>query len=63
MLVLVTVVSALWFADNSEFIKTSNEQIADGYEWNWVGVTKPSGVPAITIKTDTNEYILYRLEK
>ena len=63
MLVLITVVSALWFVDNSEFIKTSNEQIADGYKWNWVGKNQPSGAPAITIKTDTNEYILYRLEK
>ena len=57
MLILVTVVSALWFVDNFEFIKTSNEQIADGYEWNWVGKNQPSGTPAITIKTDTNEYI------
>ena len=63
MIILVTVVSALWFVDNSDFIKTSNEQIADGYKWNWVGKNEPSGTPAITIDTGNNEYILYRLEK
>ena len=63
MVILVAVVSALWFSDNSEFVTTANKQVAEGYKWNWVGVTTPSGTPAITMKTDTNEYILYRLEK
>ena len=59
---LLVAASALWFADNADFVKTTGEQLNDGYKWTYVGKSKPSGTPAITIKTETNEYILYRLE-
>lgn len=62
--ILLVVVSALWFADNSEFVQTSNRQLDEGYKWVNVGKSKPSGTPAITIKSENgNEFIYYRLEK
>ena len=54
---------ALFFSANAEFVSTANEQIKDGYEWNYVGKTKPSGVPAITVKPQSgDEYILFKKE-
>tara|TARA_Y100000766_G_C18431518_1_gene376866 strand:- start:248 stop:439 length:192 start_codon:yes stop_codon:yes gene_type:complete len=55
---------ALFMSANAEFVSTANEQIKDGYEWNYVGKTKPSGVPAITIKPQSgDDYILFKLKK
>lgn len=55
---------ALFMSANAEFISTANEQIKDGYEWSYVGKTKPSGVPAITVKPQSgDEYILFKLKK
>ena len=49
---------------NAEFIQTANKEIKQGYEWSYVGKTKPSGVPAITIKPQSgDEYILFKLKK
>ena len=62
-MIALILLSALWFSDNAEFVKTVNEQLADGYKWKEVGKTEASGTPAITLKTETNEYIFYRLEK
>jgi hypothetical protein len=51
-------------ASNAEFIETSNKQIADGYEWTYVGKQAPSGDPAITIQPENgNEFILFKLTK
>ena len=58
--ILVTI---LFGFSNQEFLNTSAEQIDQGYKWTYVGKSQPSGTPAITIKTDNDEYILYRLEK
>jgi hypothetical protein len=58
------VVTALFCGTNAEFISTANKEIKQGYEWNYVGKTKPSGVPAITIKPQVgDEYIIFKLEK
>jgi len=55
---------ALFMSANAEFVSTANEQIKDGYEWNYIGKTKPSGVPAITIKPQSgDDYILFKLKK
>jgi hypothetical protein len=61
---LLVVVTALFCGTNAEFISTANKEIKQGYEWNYVGKTKPSGVPAITIKPQVgDEYIIFKLEK
>ena len=36
---------------------------ANRYKWEYVGKTKPSGVPAITMKSNGEEYILWKLTK
>ena len=51
-------------ADNAEFIETSNEQIAQGYKWTYVGKQEPTGDPTITVKPENgNEFILFKLTK
>jgi hypothetical protein len=62
-MLLLVVVSALWFNDNADFVRTAEQQIKEGYEWNYVGKTPASGVPAITIKTQNEEYVLFKLKK
>ncbi len=55
---------ALFMSANAEFISTMNNELKDGYKWNYVGKTKPSGAPAITIKPQSgDEYILFKLKK
>lgn len=62
---MIIIVAALWFQTNAEFVKTANEQMAEGYRWVEVGKSDPSGTPAITTVSniDGREYIYYRLEK
>ena len=61
---LAFLVLAMFGADNEVFWKTVAKQAKDGYEWHYVGKTKPSGVPAITIKPENgDEYILWKLKK
>lgn len=63
MVIGIFLAAGIWVADNINFIQTANEQLLAGYEWNYVGKTKPSGVPAITILAEQGEFILYKLEK
>ena len=62
---LITVIFlAMASSANSEFIETSNEQIAQGYKWTYVGKQAPSGDPAITIQPENaEEFILFKLTK
>ena len=60
-MLLLVVVSALWFTDNAEFVQTAEQQLKEGYEWNYVGKTPASGVPAITMKTHDGEYVFFKL--
>ena len=61
---LSVLVIAMFCGANAEFIQTANEQYKQGYEWSYVGKTKPSGVPAITIKPQSgDEYIIFKLKK
>ena len=61
---ILVLLTAMFSINTAEFRETSNKQIKEGYEWNYVGKTKPSGVPAITIKPeDGDEYILFKLQK
>lgn len=62
-MILAILVTALWFNDNAEFVQTSNEQLAEGYRWVKVGKSVPSETPALTIESNGNEFIYYRLER
>ena len=60
---LVALVLGLFSIDTQVFRETMNEQMKQGYEWNYVGKQKPTGVPAITLKSNDDEYILFKLKK
>tara|TARA_Y100001938_G_scaffold127503_1_gene180426 strand:- start:312 stop:500 length:189 start_codon:yes stop_codon:yes gene_type:complete len=60
---LLVLVLGMFSMDTQEFRETANKQTNEGYTWNYVGKTKPSGVPAITMKSNGEEYILWKLEK
>ena len=60
---IVAILLSMFSMDTEEFRNTANSQIKDGYKWEYVGKTKPSGVPAITMKASGEEYILWKLKK
>ena len=61
MLALI-LVTAIFGIDNKEFIDTSSEQLKQGYSWTYVGKQKPEGVPALTMKSNGEEFILWKLK-
>lgn len=62
-MILVIALGALFAIDNAEFFHTAKEQQDNGYSWTYVGKSNPSGTPAITINSNGNEFILWRLER
>ena len=60
---IIALVLGMFSMDTQEFRETANQQIKEGYKWEYVGKTKPSGVPAITMKANGEEYILWKLKK
>jgi len=62
--VFILVTGILFFNTNAEFFEVSDQQLSEGYEWNLVGKSTPSGAPALTIEPyPGRKYIIYRLEK
>ena len=59
---ILVLVLAMFSINTQEFRETANQQMKDGYEWEYVGKTKPSGVPAITMNANGDEYILWKLK-
>ena len=57
---IFVLVAAMFSVDTEEFRNTANMQMKEGYKWEYVGKTKPSGVPAITLKGNGDEYILWK---
>ena len=60
---IIALVLGMFSVDTQEFRETANAQMKEGYKWEYVGKTKPSGVPAITMKANGEEYILWKLKK
>ena len=60
---IVALVLGMFSIDTQEFRETANSQMKDGYKCEYIGKTKPSGVPAITMKSNGEEYILWKLKK
>ena len=60
---IFVLVAAMFSVDTEVFRNIANSQMKDGYKWEYVGKTKPSGVPAITMKANGEEYILWKLKK
>jgi hypothetical protein len=61
MLALI-LATAIFGIDNKEFIDTSSKQLKEGYSWTFVGKQKPEGVPALTMKSNGEEFILWKLK-
>ena len=59
---IFVLVAAMFSVDTEEFRNTANAQMKEGYKWEYVGKTKPSGVPAITLKANGDDYILWKLK-
>ena len=59
---ILVLVLAMFSLNTQEFRETANQQMKDGYTWEYVGKTKPSGVPAITMNANGDEYILWKLK-
>ena len=54
----------LFMFDNQEFFGTAERQVENGYSWEYVGKTQPSGVPALTVlDSQENEVIYFKLTK
>jgi len=52
MIFAIGLISALWFSTNAEYVKTVNEQVADGYTWQSIDCRQVNPeLPAITIDT------------
>ena len=60
---IIALVLGMFSVATEEFRNIANSQMKDGYKWEYVGKTKPSGVPAITMKANGEEYILWKLKK
>ena len=60
---IIALVLGMFSVDTEEFRNIANSQMKDGYKWEYVGKTKPSGVPAINMKANDEEYILWKLKK
>ena len=62
--VFILLTSVLFFSNNAEFFKVSEQQLLEGYKWHKVGKTTPSGAPALIIEpSQGREYIIYKLKK
>ena len=60
---IIALVICMCIVFTQEFRETANSQMKEGYKWEYIGKTKPSGVPAITMKANGEEYILWKLKK
>ena len=50
--------------DNQEYFATVEQNIADGYSWEYVGKQEPAGQPAITVlDAQDKEVIYFRMTK
>ncbi len=59
---IVVLVLGMFSMDTQEFRETANQQMKEGYKWEYVGKTKLSGDPAITMKANGEEFILWKLK-
>ena len=60
---IIALFFGMFSIDTQEFREIANSQMKDGYKWEYIGKTKPSGVPAITMKANGEEYFLWKLKK
>ena len=59
---IIALVLGMFSMDTQDFRNTANSQMKEGYSWTYVGKQKPEGVPALTLKSNGDEYILWKLK-
>ena len=57
--IALSMMFGLFMWDNQTFFGTAEKQVAEGYEWEYIGKTAPSGVPALTIKNLSDKDVVY----
>lgn len=62
---IIVLVAAMFSVDNESFINTMNDQMSNGYKWEYVGKQNvQKNVPSISIKAQNGEeYIFFKLKK
>lgn len=57
---VLVMIGGMFMWDNQEFFATVEDNIEDGYSWEYIGKTAPDGSPAITaINEATGEESIY----
>ena len=57
--IIAVLVAGLWFTDNAEFIKTSDQQRDEGFRWHSIECRDVNPeLPAITINTPTGRKLV-----
>jgi hypothetical protein len=63
-MIVLAFVSALWFAGNAEFVKTTEAQREEGFRWHQIECRdRNPDLPAIVISTPTGrEIVCHKLQ-
>ena len=56
---VLTLIGGLFMYDNQEFFSTVEQNIEDGFTWEYVGKQDPAGDPAITVLDNQNKEVIY----
>tara|TARA_Y100000389_G_scaffold142398_1_gene140404 strand:- start:1112 stop:1306 length:195 start_codon:yes stop_codon:yes gene_type:complete len=64
-MLLAVAIMVAFFVDNSEFMKTVEQQRAEGYTWSQIDCRQvEQGLPALTIDTPTGKQLVcHKLQK
>tara|TARA_R110000772_G_scaffold148811_3_gene259423 strand:- start:5577 stop:5771 length:195 start_codon:yes stop_codon:yes gene_type:complete len=62
---ILVLVMALFSVENEKFINTMNQQMENGYKWEYVGKQPiEKNIPSISIKAPNGEeYVFFKLKK
>ena len=61
---VLAVMTGLFMYDNQEYFATVEQNIEEGYTWEYVGKQDPQGQPALTVKDgQDNDVIYFRMTK
>jgi hypothetical protein len=65
MTAIFLLIIPLWFADNADFVKVSNQQLNDGYSWRKIDCREVDlQLPNIHITTATDKMLVcWKLKK
>ena len=57
----LAIMFGMFMWDNQTFFGTAEKQVEAGYGWEYVGKTKPSGVPALTVLDASKRSYLFQV--